>query len=653
MELSYIYNPANLSANEIIESFVIRTKQFSDLLAEIKRDRMKHPPQHFIIQGQRGSGKTTLLLRLYYEIQRDDGLKEWMIPVIFSEEQYNVRTLFKLWEELAVHLEKESDQFAGLCGAMEQIEYKSDKQYEEDLYQLVSGQIKKSKKKVTLLVDNIGLLFVKFPKREQQKLREILITDNNIRIIGASASVLESINDYLEPFYEFFKVVELESLTCKESQALLLKLDRKYKKGDVKKIIENQPERIEAIRRISGGVPRTIILLFEIFSDEESGNSIKDLEIVLDKVTPLYKHRMDDLSPQQQEIAHIIAVNWDAVSVAEIARKAKMESKKVSSQLNLMVVNGLINKIPTNTKNNLYQIRERFFNIWYLMRLGSVNEREKVKWLVKFLEVWCSREQLTERAGKHIQRLGAQTCRMHEKYAFYFSEALAEAGLDTDMQHDLIGKTRGYLQKMKSPLFDEVELSHEKIKDSKFDEPDGADLYLGKRNNLPSKGYNCADDYKSEFEKGLPDAMNNLAWLYFEKKDNKAIALIMAQNAYAKSREYPYCFTYCMMLLWNNEINEANKTSKFFLDKNEFYDNIADMVLYLEMVLAKKQFHFLDKLFKENKFDIKSRFKAHYYTLMHFMKKDYPNEYLKMGGELKQTVEEIIGKVNQMEKDYA
>jgi hypothetical protein len=38
---------------------------------------------------------------------------------------------------------------------------------------------------------------------------------------------------------------------------------------------------------------------------------------------------------------------------------------------------------------------------------------------------------------------------------------------------------------------------------------------------------------------------------------------------------------------------------------------------------------------------------------MHFLKDDFPNEYKKMGEELKQTVEEIIKKVKQWEKDYA
>jgi len=40
------------------------------------------------------------------------------------------------------------------------------------------------------------------------------------------------------------------------------------------------------------------------------------------------------------------------------------------------------------------------------------------------------------------------------------------------------------------------------------------------------------------------------------------------------------------------------------------------------------------------------------FTLMHFMQEDYANEYKKMGGELKQTVEEIIEKIRQLEIDY-
>ena len=101
---------------------------------------------------------------------------------------------------------------------------------------------------------------------------------------------------------------------------------------------------------------------------------------------------MDRLSPVQQEIVDVIALSWDAITTKEIADKIRMQSKEVSAQLNQLEKNGVINKIPVNKKNYMYQIKERFFNIWYLMRFGGEKEKYKVQWLVDFLENWCSRE---------------------------------------------------------------------------------------------------------------------------------------------------------------------------------------------------------------------------------------------------------------------
>ena len=50
---------------------------------------------------------------------------------------------------------------------------------------------------------------------------------------------------------------------------------------------------------------------------------------------------------------------------------------------------------------------------------------------------------------------------------------------------------------------------------------------------------------------------------------------------------------------------------------------------------------------------MKDRSKPIYYALMHFMKKELPDEYLKMGGELKETVDEIVEKNHLLAKDYA
>ncbi|MCJ8268174.1 MAG: hypothetical protein MJK04_02115, partial [Psychrosphaera sp.] len=47
---------------------------------------------------------------------------------------------------------------------------------------------------------------------------------------------------------------------------------------NVRNILKTQPQRLETIRRLTAGIPRTIVLLFEIFTDE-SANVFEDLEL--------------------------------------------------------------------------------------------------------------------------------------------------------------------------------------------------------------------------------------------------------------------------------------------------------------------------------------------------------------------------------------
>ena len=108
-----------------------------------------------------------------------------------------------------------------------------------------------------------------------------------------------------------------------------------------------------------------------------------------------------------------------------------------------------------------------------------------------------------------------------------------------------------------------------------------------------------------------------------------------------------------MILLWNNDIEKAFEVSREFLEEEESMEKFQeDVSLFLLLLMAKKQYFLTWKIFNENPFHLKDRFKPIYYALMFFMKDEYPNEYRKMGGELKQTVEEIIKKVHQLEKDY-
>jgi TPR repeat protein/DNA polymerase III delta prime subunit len=530
--ISYIYNPDNQTRQELLNNFVVRLPIFEKLFRDIKSSRMDTVEQHFLIQGQRGSGKTTLLLKLAYEIEKDPSLSKWLIPVRLNEEQYNIFSLCRLWESVADQLEN----LPGFEDLPDVLETSSrDEDYPDTCFRILEKRLQRENRKLVLLIDNLVDLLKKISGKESSKLRDILHTTTEIRIVAASAKTLEQSFAYDKPFYEFFKIIYLEGLDRKETETLLLNLAEKYQKPSVREIIEKQPARVETLRRLTGGIPRTMILLFEIFVDD-SANIFEDLELILDHITPLYKHRMDDLPCQQQAIMDAIALNWDAVSAGDVARKVRMESKAVAAQLKLLEKANIIQAIPADKKNNLYLIIERFFNIWYLMRYGRKKSREQVRFLVRFLEEWCEPEELTERIHKHIALAKANG--LHVKGAYYLCEALAQCTPDRKLQDELVLSTRDYLSRTSPDLAEALSPSDRELFEQAIKlatEQNDAQAALRKLREVqrpdadtlnisgvfyimakdPEKAESC---FSMAVEKGHAGAMFNLANLHREER---------------------------------------------------------------------------------------------------------------------------------------
>jgi DNA polymerase III delta prime subunit len=455
-----IYNPQIQTKTQLIEGFVVRQNTFKNLFKVIKEAKMDVPEQHYLLLGRRGMGKTTLLLRLAYEVENDPALNTWLIPLVFNEEEYGIRRLFNFWERIMELLEQKHPDFRFEEAERRQLsaQYKDDDAYERALFDRLAGELTRTGRKLLLFIDNFGDMARKMNDAEAHRLRKILQTSADIRIIAASAVVLESFYQYDHPFYEFFKIQELKGLDAKETRDLLLRLSEHYKKEAVVHTVEKHPGRVEALRRITGGVVRTMVLLFEIFADDEDGSAFKDLEVILDRTTPLYKHRMDDLSDQQQAIVEAIALNWDALSVKEIAERTRLESKIISAQLQNLERNGIVEKISTKTKNHLYIVAERFFNIWYLMRNGRRGDEKRVLWLVRFFEDWCDGDMMKSRAELHVAAL--QKGGFDPEAALTYSQALsATLKLSAIDQHEFLSETRSFLTIHASNLANELQAS--------------------------------------------------------------------------------------------------------------------------------------------------------------------------------------------------
>jgi tetratricopeptide (TPR) repeat protein len=423
-----VYNPDLLSKTELISYFVARRPLLDRLLGDLRREAT---PQHRLIIGQRGMGKTTLLRRLRYGIEDDPELSRRWLPLTFPEEQYDVVRLSDLYlncidalgdtlEEMGRHAEAEA-----LDGAVEALPDRAEPERARQALEILLGAARRLDRGLVLLIDNIELVFERL-KEHQWTLRELLSVEQRLLLVGASASMLEATYVYKEPFYDFFLVHELKGLNEGEMRDVLRNLAQLGKTPAVERVLDEDPARIRTLHVLSGGNPRTLVLLYGVLAQGTEGDVRSDLERLLDQCTPLYKARFEALPAQMQQIVDAMAIHWDPISAGELAAQVRLEAKAVSSQLNRLADQGLIEKVEYHPAGKLgYQVAERFFNIWYLMR-ASRRVRRRLVWLVEFLKLFYGREHLAPHARRHLRAETGADANSRVRHAEY-SLALAEA----------------------------------------------------------------------------------------------------------------------------------------------------------------------------------------------------------------------------------
>lgn len=440
-----LYNPHEQSKKQLIDGFVVRHHTFRELYQTIKSSDGSASGQHYLIEGQRGMGKTTLLLRLSYAVETDPYLQQRLIPIVFKEEAYyGIQRLYLLWETIARELEMKDSAFTGLMKQMSRA-YRGQKSYDQTCFEILSDVLTAHSKQIILFIDNFGKLLNNFSNREYYRFYQILGESPFLRIVAASTVTLNALTQNRNSFQSLFQAKRLNGLNRQETYDLLLELATSRNKTKLmRRIITQQPSRVESLRILTGGVIRTIVLLFEIFIEHEESHTLADLNAVLDRVTPLYKSRMDDLSPPQRGVVNTIALHWEAINSKEIAREAHLFHADAMAVLHELENAFLIERVNSSIPP-LYRLKERFFNIWYLMRLSQNGSQAKVEWLLRFLENWYDTTELTQRAKKYINAM--KTGEYQPESAFYLTEAFVETGLlNRDTESQMVHTTKKLLQ---------------------------------------------------------------------------------------------------------------------------------------------------------------------------------------------------------------
>lgn len=392
-----LYNTGRMSPEQIIAAFQARRQQLDRIVADLAAEKPKSRAQHHLIVGQRGMGKTMLLARIAAELRTNSELSARFIPLVFAEEQYAVDRLSKFWlncldsladaRELAHDTEgvKEIDATVALLTAAGMRAAKDDQPLSDEVYQAFAHIAKAGGQRPVLLVDNLQLVFERLDNGQQHSLRELLMRPGSPIIVGTSLSPPSQ--DYGAAFYDQFKVHYLRPLDESEMRSLLVHLADAAERDDVRQRVLQHPARLTVLRQLTGGNPRTALTLFFLYAEDFAPSVFGDLEGLLDRVTPLYKARFEELTSQQQVIASAIANHWDPITAAKLSDATGLPTSTISAQLDRLEKTGVVErtKLFGDTSTG-YQLAERFFNIWFLMRSASRRQRREVEFLTRFLE---------------------------------------------------------------------------------------------------------------------------------------------------------------------------------------------------------------------------------------------------------------------------
>jgi tetratricopeptide (TPR) repeat protein len=460
------FNPGRLTDEEIELSFVTRIAFFKYIFKKIIAEKPNSIPQHHLVIGQRGMGKTSLLVRIAVELRKKPHC-ETFIALTFPEEQYNIDRLSKFWlnclDALADALDREKQtEFTQILDAEIDKIAKSKHQSSHEIYAIFEQWTKKISRRPVLLVDNLNLIFDKISKEEQHQLRGILMSNNAPIMLGASASAIDDTVDYGAAFYDAFNIQYLKKLTFEESLEVLQNLATITGKTNFEELIRKNKGRLGALYQLTGGTPRTISMLFPLIQDGFSAEIQSDLDALLDVVTPLYKARFEELPDQLQVILDAIALHWEPMTIEQLRNVTQLENPQLSPQLKRLVDVGWLQKLDAfEAKGSVYELSERFFNIWYLMRRSSRRQKRELYCLSKFLESLYG----DEVEGMAHTRLGNTNASPNH---VFFDLALADTLKDKKLSERLKNKSYDELLEMcktDESIIKDFDIPDEKIKE--------------------------------------------------------------------------------------------------------------------------------------------------------------------------------------------
>ena len=394
------FNPGTFQSDEeVVEQFVVR-KHECDTILEVLRDNIESPScQHTLITAPRGRGKTMLLARIAAEIRTKNEFSEHLMPVRFMEENQEISNIADFWLESLFHLAQESAAQDPALAVQLRSTYEDlnrhwrEKTLEESARAAVLSAADQLDKKLVLMVENLQSL-ENLDKDFGWKLRAILQSEPQVILLASATNRFKGLDDANQPFFELFRIIDLEPLTTEECRCLWQVIS-----GDSVREREIRPLQI-----LTGGNPRLLVIIAGFAQHRSLRQLMEELVTLVDEHTEYFRGHLDALAKTERRVYVAVLDLWQPSKPGEIAYRARMDIRTVSTMLGRLINRGAV-IVEGSGKNRLYSASERMYSIYYKLRRER-DEADTVKNLILFMTVFYSeteREEIILKPSRGIE----------------------------------------------------------------------------------------------------------------------------------------------------------------------------------------------------------------------------------------------------------
>jgi len=370
------------SDQEIIDQFVVRRNELDSVLEVLEGNIDTESCQHLLVVAPRGRGKTTLLVRVIAELRTSRRFSEHLLPVRLMEESQEIFTLADFWLECLYYLAKScagmdkklADELVASYSAL--VENWTDTNLESRARATVLDAADRLGRRLVIMVENLQALCDEADGGFGWDLRQVLQSEPQVMLLATATSRFAGLENAKEPFFELFRILCLPPLDAKECRRLWQAISG-----------ESVNERgIKPLRILTGGSPRLMVILAGFARERSLRQLMEQLVEMIDDHTEYFRGHIEELASKERRVYIALIDLWQASTAAEIAARARMEIRIVSSLLGRLVNRGAVVDEKTGKKRTYYAA-ERLYSIYYKLRRDR-DEAAVVRNLIHFMATY-------------------------------------------------------------------------------------------------------------------------------------------------------------------------------------------------------------------------------------------------------------------------